>query len=201
MAQLKGSIPSHGPLERLFSGPRSDSVYLNTTCQTLPPGYGCRAFGGGELLGHQRLVWPGMRATSQRLLEGPDGTMHVIEPGDCYFPDGSLVPSYTPSYTFISGTLIGFDHIAPDELTDMEYVELDHVTTTATMKSALGLDMTRSPSDTALSSRCCSPAPSSFACATTMAIRLVRGLMSLFQSRIAQDAEEVSQRQDWPGTK
>ena len=26
MAQLKGSIPSHGPLERLFSGPRSDSV-------------------------------------------------------------------------------------------------------------------------------------------------------------------------------
>jgi hypothetical protein len=41
MAQLKGSIPRHAPLERLFSGPRSRSVYLNTTRQTLPPGYAC----------------------------------------------------------------------------------------------------------------------------------------------------------------
>ena len=38
-AQLKGSIPRHAPLECLFSGPRRDSVYLNTTCQTPPPGY------------------------------------------------------------------------------------------------------------------------------------------------------------------
>ena len=41
-AQLKGSIPRHAPLECLFSGPRRDSVYLNTTCQTPPPGYGAR---------------------------------------------------------------------------------------------------------------------------------------------------------------
>ena len=39
-AQLKGSIPRHAPLECLFSGPRRDSVYLNTTCQTPPLGYG-----------------------------------------------------------------------------------------------------------------------------------------------------------------
>ena len=39
MAQLKGSTPRHAPLERLFSGPRCDSVYLNTTRQTLPPTY------------------------------------------------------------------------------------------------------------------------------------------------------------------
>ena len=38
-AQLKGSIPRHAPLECLFSGPRRDSVYLNTTCETLPLGY------------------------------------------------------------------------------------------------------------------------------------------------------------------
>ena len=36
IAQLKGSIPRHAPLERLFSGPRSRSAYLNTTRQTLP---------------------------------------------------------------------------------------------------------------------------------------------------------------------
>ena len=67
----------------------------------------------------------GMRATSQRLLEAPDGTMHVIEPGQCYFPDGSLVPSYTPSYTFIIGMLIGFDHIGPSPRVNIEYVMLD----------------------------------------------------------------------------
>jgi hypothetical protein len=37
MAHLKGSIPSHATLERLLAGPRSDRIYLNTTCQTLPP--------------------------------------------------------------------------------------------------------------------------------------------------------------------
>ena len=42
MAQLKGSIPRHAPWERLFSGPRSRSVYLNTTRQTLHPGYGLK---------------------------------------------------------------------------------------------------------------------------------------------------------------
>ena len=40
--RVKGSIPRHAPLECLFSGPRRDRVYLNTTCQTPPPGYGCR---------------------------------------------------------------------------------------------------------------------------------------------------------------
>jgi hypothetical protein len=39
MGQLKGSIPRHAPWECLFSGPRSRSVYLNTTRQTLHPGY------------------------------------------------------------------------------------------------------------------------------------------------------------------
>ena len=66
-----------------------------------------------------------MRATSQRLLEAPDGTQHVIEPGEIYFPDGSLVPSYTPSYSFISGMLIAFDHIGPSPLVDIEYIMLD----------------------------------------------------------------------------
>eukprot|EP00966_Prymnesium_polylepis_P015840 365785-Prymnesium_polylepis.1 len=61
----------------------------------------------------------GMRATSQRLLEAPDGTVHVMEPGECCSPDGSLVPSYTPSYTCISGMLIAFDHIGPSPLVDI----------------------------------------------------------------------------------
>jgi SNF2 family DNA or RNA helicase len=67
----------------------------------------------------------GMRATSQRLLEAPDGTVHVIEPGECFFSDGSLVPSYTPSYTCISGMLIAFDHIGPSPLVDIDYIMLD----------------------------------------------------------------------------
>eukprot|EP00966_Prymnesium_polylepis_P109317 2530742-Prymnesium_polylepis.1 len=66
----------------------------------------------------------GMRAISQRLLEAPDGTVHVIEPGEIYFPDGSLVPSYTPYYDCISDMHVVFDHIGPSPLIDVEYIRL-----------------------------------------------------------------------------